>query len=277
MPRRPPPLNPGAKAWTPAEDAILRARYKRYGAEAMATALGRSISSINHRTQALKLFTHRRWTAEDDRRLRVIWGEMPLAAAAKVLGRSQATTYWRATKLGLPLGVGQGLEFLTAAAARAGYSTGSLRIILRWAGVKLRVTMALPRESGRRFHAVDPLDVDEAVEAWLKTETLRTAAERRGIAAETLERYLIESGLELPPKPDGKGHWRVPTETIDAAVAMRRGKENLRQAAMRLGVSAHTLRHRAIRSGVPRPPGKLWLVPVGALDALAVKRWRRAA
>lgn len=276
--RRPPPLNPGAKAWTPAEDAILRARYQRDGAVAMARELGRSMSSVNHRTQALRLYTHRRWTDIDDRRLRNLWGEMPLRAVAKELGRSEITVYWRAYfRLKLPLGCPRGMEWLTAAAERTGFTTRSLRMILRWAGVKLRVTMARPKASGRRFHIVDPLDVTEAVERWLKTEPLRTAAKRRGIVAATLESWLREAGAELPEKPPGKTHWRVPTETIDAAVALRRSKENLRQAARRLGISPHTLRHRAVRAGVPRPAGKLWLVERGALDALATRRRKRAA
>lgn len=270
--RRPPPLQPGAKAWTPAEDAILRARYLTEGAAAMARALGRRLTSVHKRTQRLGLYTHRRWTPAEDARLRLCWGEADLAETARRMGRTVLTTWWRAQKLGLPLGCPQGWEYLTAAAKRTGYETGGLRPILRWAGVPIRFSISRPTTAPRRCCIVDPDQVDAAVARWLKTESLTAAARRHGIAAETLERWLRLSGKKLPAKPRAKKRWRVPSDIIDAVVAQRRAVVPIRAAALAAGLQPSTLRRRALAAGVPRTPGKLWL-----LDAATVERLARAA
>jgi CO/xanthine dehydrogenase Mo-binding subunit len=54
---------------------------------------------------------------------------------------------------------------------------------------------------------------------WLATETLAGAARRLGMWPDTLERRLLASGAPLPPKPAGKRHWRIPSETIERAAS----------------------------------------------------------
>lgn len=270
-PRRHPPLNPGAKAWTPAEDAILRARYLAEGAAAMARELGRPIGSIHHRTQRLKLFTHRIWTPAEDNALRLMWGEYDVAETAKRIGRTVIATFARAQAIGLPLGCPQGWEYFSAACTRTGYGVDQLRRILRKAGMTIRFSMARPSGRPRRHQIVDPDQVDAAVERWLKSESLHAAAVRHGITPGTLEHWLRLSGRKLPPKPRGKKRWRIPTEIIDAVVAARRAVVPLRQAAREAGIARSTLRSRMVAAGLPRPAGKLWLVDRAALAALTAR------
>lgn len=270
--RRPPPLNPGARAWTPAEDAVLRVRYEREGAAAMAQALGRTLGSVHHRTRALGLYTHRRWTAKDDAQLEMLWGETSLAWLARKIGRTVFATYKRAQDIGLPLGLPDGDEYITTAISRTGYHGGPLRRILKWAGVDIRLAMSRPCGARRHFHIVDADEVNDAIARWLKTETLQGAARRHGIDRNTLAGWLEASGLPLPPKPDGKRHWRIPSDTIDAAVAARARLVSIKQAADAAGMPRCTLRSRAVAAGVPRPPGKLWLVPREVAQRLIERR-----
>lgn len=259
----------GGRPWTAEEEDILRARFVAEGAKAMAVALGRTVNSVNHRTQRLGLYTHRRWSARDDKRLAMLWGDFDVAKVAAELGRTEATTVWRSQLLGLSLGVQQGMEGLSAAAARVGYSVSSLRMILRWTGVQVRNSIARTHNGPRRNCMVDPDSVDEAVAEWLKTETLHAGANRHGVSAAILGRWLATSGLKVPAKPKGKRHWRIPSDVIDAAVAKGQTVIPLRAAAQRLGIHPGTLSHRAVRAGIPRPPGKLWLVDIRAVEALA--------
>lgn len=258
----------GRLPWTPAEEAIVLARYAADGPAVLAAELGRSWVAVTKRAKRLGARRRQPWTEADDARLRLLWGEHSTTGVAKRIGRTPLATYQRAMEIGLPLGCPQGREYLSSAAKRAGYTIRSLRMILRWAGVEIRRAMSRPAERLRYMHTVDPQDVDDAIAGFLATETLQAGAIRHGICAETLERILGESGIDLPPKPKNKQHWRIPSETIDAAVAARARRETLRQAAARLGVPRGTLRFWAMKAGVPRPPGKLWLIERGESDRL---------
>lgn len=261
-----------ARPWTPIENETLRARYVSDGPANLAASLGRSWSSITKRAARLGIHRRARWTAAEDATLRMLWGDVGVRAVARRLKRTPLTVYWRAQKLGLSLGVPRGLEYVSHAAARTGFPLASLWMILRWAGVSAPVAMSRPAKRPRHTHVVDPFDVDDAIAKWLATETLAAGAERVGVAAETLERWLRASGLAVPEKPLGKRRWRIPTETIDAAVATRSGKETLRAAATRLGVHNGTLRYWALRAGLPRPAGRLWLVDRVAVERLVLER-----
>jgi len=223
-------MNPGARKgphWTPAEDAIILELGPRLEAKDIAASLpGRSVSAVFHRWHKLGVKKRRLWTRADERHLMLLWGSCSLATVASKLGRSAMTTYWRAQRLGLGLGCPRGYEYLSDAATRAGFATSTLRMILRWAGVHVEKVIRR-RVSGtcRRFF-VNPERVDDAVAAWLATETPEAASRRLGLAAETIVDRLLVSGLPLPPKPGHKRHWRIPSDTIDRAMAMvgRRGK-----------------------------------------------------
>jgi hypothetical protein len=209
------------RAWSAADDAAIRAGYEKGEAPAIARQLGRTLTSVYHRAQRLGIQTHRRWTKDDDRRLRNWWGEFTVETIAKRLNRTAATTFWRATILDLPLGAPDGTEYLSHAAERTGYALASLRLILKRSGVEMKRTMSRPEKGTKRhFHCVEPLLVDAAIAAWLKTEPLEAAARARGLSSEALAKRL--RGRDgVPPKPT-KIHWRIPTAVIDQALAADR-------------------------------------------------------
>lgn len=213
----------GFKPWTVREDNALRAAYLAGGYKAAVRALpGRTAGSIFHRAQRKGLLVRRRWTRADDERLRTLWDlGVAIAWVARELGRTQATTYWRAQKLGLPLGCPDGFEYLSVAADRTGYDASQLRRVLRWAGVPIRVSLGRPTQAGRRFHIVDPLDVDDAIAAWHETETLHSAAQRFGVADETMRRWLAAIGVDDNGR-EFRTHWRIKSVDVDRAVAARR-------------------------------------------------------
>jgi hypothetical protein len=216
-------------AWTAEENERLRAAYAAGGIDAAAAALPhRSVGAIYHRTQRMRIASRRRrWTARDDSRLRRLWsGELDLKGIAASLGRSAATTYWRAQKLGLPLGVPAGWEYLHRAAERCGFGTGQLRTILRAAGVTIRPLLARPskrrgkRKGARRsFSMVWPADVDIAVADWLAREPIERAAKRAGVASETLRRRLKALGEQAPKAR--KHRWLVSAEQTERALGAK--------------------------------------------------------
>lgn len=214
----------GLRPWTRAEDEALRAAYAAGGIKTATVALvSRSTNAIFRRSQRLRVMRRRRWAKEDDRRLRALWsGEWTLRSIAMQLHRSELTTYWRAQKLGLRLGCPPGWERISHAAARAGYGTGQLRTILRWADVDIHRAITRPtkrrgrRTSGGLSWIVWPADVDLAVERWIEAEPLETAARRVGTTSSRLRHRLLLMGAEPPKKR--KARWRVTSEQVEAAM-----------------------------------------------------------
>ncbi len=220
----------GCVPWTSREDAIFSAAYSQGGISAAAAALpNRSENAIKHRAGRLGLQRRRRWTAADDQTLRDGWElGWRVSIIAKHLGRTKAATYKRAQDIGLPLGVPDGWEHLSAAAERTGYATQQLRRILRWAGVHMRNALSRPcrSRSGRRQWIVEPEVVDEAVARWHATEPVTTAARRVGVGDELLRGRLLRLGLR---RPGGKQHLRVTQVQVAAALALgRRGMPEAR-------------------------------------------------
>ena len=218
----------GRSPWEPREIETLRESYARGGIEAARVALPyRSASALFHKAERVHVMRRRRWTIEDDARLRRLWdAETTLRQIAKQMGRSEATTYWRAQKLGLKLGCPDGWEYLTHAAKRAGFGTVQLRRILRWAGVAIRRAITRPGAkrrgrpgAGRLTYVVAPGDVDAAVESWLETETLERAARRNGICGETLARRLRAIGIDKQVRGKRKRHWRVHPHDVARALS----------------------------------------------------------
>ncbi|NUP08412.1 MAG: hypothetical protein HOW73_20370 [Polyangiaceae bacterium] len=210
---------------------------------------------------------YRRWSPADDKKLRLLWGA-PIANVAVELGRTQRTVYWRARKLGLECGAPQGWEYLTAAAERTGYDTGQLRRILRAAGARPQRSISRPDVvAKRRFNAVDPLDVDDAVAKWCRQETVEEAAARSAISGDTLRRLLLAAG-HVPPRSKRK-RWRLDASVIDAVVAAYRARVSqlsVRQHAKRVGLDRTTLAKRLRAAGVlgEKQPGTKGLVRLPA-------------
>lgn len=214
--------------WSPAELEALRVVYSDGGIESAEVALpGRSRASIYHQAARMGLTRRRRWTVEEDSRLRRLWdAETPLAQIAARLERTATATYWRAQQLGLPLGCPDGWEYLTTAAERTGFDTTTLRRILRWAGVSIHRSLSAPGRRRRGVagircdrHVVAPGEVDVAIEQWMETEPLERAAERLGVCRQTLARRLEAVGIGRQARR--KAHWRVSPEQIAAALAAR--------------------------------------------------------
>jgi hypothetical protein len=214
----------GTTLWTEEEKRTLVDAYQRGGIAAAMRALPhRSKSSLFHAAKRAGASRRPRWTPREDERLRIEWGSLSMKELVRAFGRPRDGIYMRARDLGLPVGAPPGTEYLSHAAKRAGYCTTQLRRILRWAGVSVRESYSRTHGRRRSFHIVDPLDVDDALEAWHKTETLESAARRIGVSSETIYRRLRESGVE-PRKATKrpKAHYRVATSDIDAAMSKSR-------------------------------------------------------
>lgn len=215
------------RPWTPEETAWLRAFGPYEPGTVLAVQLERSPTAIHRRSYTIKAPRRKRpWTRQEENRLLMMWGQ-PLPKIATELARTQEAVYQRASRLGLHHGCPPGYEYLTAAAKRTGFGdTCVLRRILRWAGVNVRSAHSL-EPAHHCHHIVDPEAVDRAVKAWLNTETPVAAARRLGVAPGTVLVHLKRSGLRLPPKPTYKFQWRIPSKTIDRAMAMvvRRGRQ----------------------------------------------------
>ena len=162
-----------APRWSTAEDEALRAAYSTGGIPAALAALpGRSVAGLTKRAHRLGIHSPRAWTAREDRRLEWLWSSAAsLRALSRQLGRSPQACHARAAHLGLLARVPRGQEPLSVAAERAGFSPGKVLRVLSWAGVPVRQSFARPGLSRglRRHRFVDPVDVDEAVAAWVRS------------------------------------------------------------------------------------------------------------
>lgn len=215
--------------WTSAEDALLVDQYEKGGAPRVARETGRTLTSVYHRASRLGLMTHRAWKDVDDRVLRNWWGEFAVASIARKLGRTGDAVAWRARHIGLSIGPGDGMMYLSHAAERAGVADLTMRRILDWAGVEIKRTMSRPhaiRTSKRRCLCVDIVLADQAVEDWLKSEWLESAARARGFSAGALATRLGAIGGVRPTRAErwripmrlASVRWRVPTVLIERAV-----------------------------------------------------------
>lgn len=243
--RRPPPSTgpfAGLAPWTPQDDAALRAAFAVGGGAAAQQALpARTLEAIYKRVRHLGVSRRAHWTAKQDALIRQLWtGEHSLEEIASRLGRSPAQTYWRAGKIGLPLGCPAGWERLWAASRRTGCSITQLRQILAADGATVRVTISR-RESWRshyRQHIVPIAQVDAAVAAWAEEEPVQVAARRLGINPQKLRRRLRAMGLASPAR---NHKWRVTEEQVATAAALTlpwRGRGARAAGARRRGTAA---------------------------------------
>lgn len=157
--------------WTPAEETALRVAYESGGTAAALAALpGRSAVAIWKRAFKLGLRSPRNWTEAEDNKLRWGWANNSLSELARDLGRTQQATHARAALLGLRSRCPRGMEHLTTAADRAGFSPRKLVKVLRQYAVPVVCSFARPGLSRglRRHRFVDPTEVDMAVAEWVR-------------------------------------------------------------------------------------------------------------
>lgn len=174
--------------------------------------------------------TRRHWTADEERALRLAWGEVSPETLLRRLPDRTWQAIWQhaVDKLGLPRGVPQGYETLRSAARRTGYVAHHLRKILDAEGVRVRYWYGGGRASahagGRDFPrnpwcAVDPDEVDAAVARWCRLETVATAARRHGWTWRRAERVLRAAGLLPPVVPGRRTPARLDPVQVDAVLA----------------------------------------------------------
>lgn len=276
-----PSPEPRIGRWSSEEDAILRANYQKLGASRLAEMLGRTFYPVCHRARRLNLVRRRRWTSIEDRRLSMLWGDLPLKGIAMKFKRSQGACVTRAVTLGLDRGVQPGTETLTAAARRTGYHRQTLQTIAAWAAIEQQPRMSARHRSRAQRPGVYECDlVDDAVARWLASEVVNQAADRRGISRRVLVRALAAAGIFQPPRTLKGLWWRVPTETIDRVVGDRLGSERIAEVAERLGITRDTAAKLLRKAGIVPPGGRrCWRVRRETVDKviadLGPKRWEQ--
>lgn len=151
------------------------------------------------------------------------WESTSARIIARQLGLAPTTVLSIAYEMGLGTGKPQGMEYVAEAAKRTGFPAKTFDRILRWASVKrIKSRREQATKTKRRAHYVLPETVDAAVAAWLATETITSAAARRGLSRFALEQRLLRHP-EAPVKA-GRHNWRVPTTLIDEVAAELSGQ-----------------------------------------------------
>lgn len=225
--------------WSADEEAMLREHLPTLGSKRTAELMGRSQDSVLGHARKLGLLSgrFRRWTEREDKQLFMLWGsETPRELAAK-LGRTTYSVCWRAGQLGLEREYLPDTASVTKHSERFGYDQRSLRRILEWAGAQKAVPIFEPRPGSKSRPApYDISEVEDAVERWLASEFVGPAAKRRGMDHRRLTRILNASGLEFPARPGRGQYWRIPTKTIDEAIAIEKAtKAHARDVSRRDG------------------------------------------
>lgn len=215
--------------WTDAEDSVLREHYHRGPDAAVRHLPSRSRVAIKQRAWKLGLHARHPWNAVEDRKLAVWWESgLRLDAIAKKMDCTKTAVYHRARQIGLRLGCPDGFEYVTQAAKRTGFHGDTLLRILDAADVQQHTSLSAPwmKDWGGnyRWRYVDPIEVDEAVAAWMASEPVTTAARRHGIADQVLRRWLRKEGVIGGASKQGKPHQRVRSEVVDRVVAERRAR-----------------------------------------------------
>lgn len=221
-------FGPG-RPWTPAEDAILRARYKRLRrtstrkaeAAALLRALpGRTRDAIANRAQKLGVTWRHAWTPAEDRTLRDLWPDTGARTIRQTL-RGRSWTAIRARAFALGLGARwQGYVSIDAAATRLGYHSSLLHKILERYGVRVVLRGGKTERASRFANRVVLLDdAREAVEKWERTETPQESARRYGVSGSQMRRWLRDAGL-LPQSVAGsRAEQRLDVDEIARALA----------------------------------------------------------
>lgn len=214
---------PFGRAWTAAEEDVLRERYGTSGAaRAIAAEIGRSTYAVWHRAKHLGVQERRPWTIGDDEKLRALWELHPTRGIARRLKRTTRAVYARACEIGIVRETGRLYESATAAAKRTGFDRQHLVEILKRAGVAHVAVSRHPAGYKKRpYYRLDPFEVDEAIATWTARENVSGAARRRGTSQMVLVRALKAIGVTRPADLPKHKRWRLDDETIDRALRAR--------------------------------------------------------
>lgn len=146
-----------------------------------------------------------KWTSDEVRRLRLLWGDVNLRTLAARLGRTACGVRSKAISLGLPMGFGPGCVSLSEAARRAGYHHTSFARAVKWwqrrgedPTVSCLPAVAANRAFGK-WRQIDADDAEEIARAYAESELPGQAAERLGITPWTLRRRAVAAGHTAPP------------------------------------------------------------------------------
>lgn len=213
----------GTRPWSAADDEVIRARYRKGAAAGIAADLGRTTSAVRERARKMRALAERRWTAAEETILRDQWGELSLRQFAHRFNRTTKGIYQHARLLGIVNAERARSESVTEAAARTGFGRRKLMEILRAHRVANPVTTRFTtKNKARPYYLLDPFDVDEAVAAYLETETIGAAARRHDTNNGLVIRALARVGVKRPASKAKRRHWRLDSATIDEALSARR-------------------------------------------------------
>jgi hypothetical protein len=220
--RKPPPAF--GTPWTHTEVKRLKAAFAKGGLKAaVAEFPERNPPGIHGKLKRLGLRKCRLWTPREAAKLREMWGSVPLKDLTEFFNRQATHIFAKAKRMGLKTGCPQGWESLAHAAKRTGYHEKTLKIVLRWAGVRPERWMGNPNDRRVQgcYHRriVQPTDVDEAVERWVRCESVVDAARRHGVNPVTLRSWLKTAGYT---RDRSYALWRLEPSVVDDLVAQRR-------------------------------------------------------
>jgi len=245
--------------WTDEERALLKESYLAAGIEGALKALPqRSKRALYVQASLMKLCPDRRWSDSSIQTLRNLWGLETLPQIAKTLERTPLAVCLKASELGLKLGCPDGWAYITNEAKRTGFEIPTLKNVMEQAGMRVFQSYSMRKPGAKyRWCIVQPSDVDYAVTWWCTTETLHGAAVARGVAPDTLKRWLVAAGLTPPKKK--RDIWRIPSKDIDEVIEKRttakqdkaRVTVQLRVVAEKIKVPRQTLKSRLIALGIP--------------------------
>lgn len=241
----------GYRLWSDADEARLRDAFARGGLKAAyAEFPDKGERGLHRKLTRMGLAGRSQVSRQDAETIGKMWGVIPLREIARSMGRGEGHVLNVIKfRLGLKVAVPPGWEYLTAAAARAGYDAKSFRAVLAYSRVPVCKAANAPGPRSLRA-IVETSGVDAAVAAWVGLETLKDAAERHGMFDGRLRKWMTEAGYE-PPAPSVR--WRLPAAAFDGVVKDRlENFEPFRAAAARLGVSEPTLRRWLADAGVVR-------------------------
>lgn len=184
--------------WTRAQvDAFRKLRKRGLTREAIAVELGLTLGAIRLLVRREDARVRLVWTREELCLLRNEWQELtPRTLAAKLKRHTWAAIRERASRLRLGPSKPQGFESLHQASRRTNYSRLTLRRILDAHGIESRSPYAKVHAHGKtvvRYY--DPDDVDAAIAAELRLESITYAATRFGMSRYKLMGWLAADGV----------------------------------------------------------------------------------
>lgn len=164
--------------------------------------------------------------------LRLSWGDVSRRAIRVHLGRTWVGIIQMAIKLGLQLGVPQGMETIADAARRKKVSWILMKKILRADGVQLHRPYGQAQTVATRNHCLytDPDEVDRVYENWLAHVPITKYAIEQGMRMSTLRKIIEEANLPVPPphaSHRGRKHVPVDRRVLDPLVAAYRARKAL--------------------------------------------------